>query len=83
MGEIETVGAEKMGWLDLPRGTSYPTFPYLAKLPRYFWHDPEFYLGRFCILLHQTLKVVHAEGSMCARDAAPTLLQKYTWQKVR
>ena len=28
MGEIETVGAEKMGWLDLPRGTSYPTFPY-------------------------------------------------------
>ena len=29
MGEIETVEAEKMGWLDLPRGTSYPTFPYL------------------------------------------------------
>ena len=29
MGEIETVGAEKMGWLDLPRGTSYPTFPYV------------------------------------------------------
>ena len=28
MGEIETVEAEKMGWLDLPRGTSYPTFPY-------------------------------------------------------
>ena len=24
----ETVEAEKMGWLDLPRGTSYPTFPY-------------------------------------------------------
>ena len=30
MGEIETVEAEKMGWLDLPRGTSYPTFPYLT-----------------------------------------------------
>ena len=30
MGEIETVGAEKMGWLDLPRGTSYPTFPYVG-----------------------------------------------------
>ena len=29
MGEIETVEAEKIGWLDLPRGTSYPTFPYL------------------------------------------------------
>ena len=29
MGEIETVEAEKMGWLALPRGTSYPTFPYL------------------------------------------------------
>ena len=29
MGEIETVEAEKMGWLDLPRGTSYPTFPYI------------------------------------------------------
>ena len=28
MGEIETVEAEKMGWLALPRGTSYPTFPY-------------------------------------------------------
>ena len=28
MGEIETVEAEKMGWLDLPRGTSYPTLPY-------------------------------------------------------
>ena len=28
MDEIETVKAEKMGWLDLPRGTSYPTFPY-------------------------------------------------------
>ena len=28
MGEIETVEAENMGWLDLPRGTSYPTFPY-------------------------------------------------------
>ena len=28
MGEIETLGAEKMGWFDLPRGTSYPTFPY-------------------------------------------------------
>ena len=32
MGEIETVEAEKMGWLDLPRGTSYPTFPYT-------WHQ--------------------------------------------
>ena len=30
MGEIETVEAEKMGWLDLPRGASYPTFPYLG-----------------------------------------------------
>ena len=30
MGEIETVEAEKMGWLDLPRGTSYPTFPYFG-----------------------------------------------------
>ena len=29
MGEIETVEAEKMGWLDLPRGTYYLTFPYL------------------------------------------------------
>ena len=28
MGDIEAVEAEKMGWLDLPRGTSYPTFPY-------------------------------------------------------
>ena len=32
MGEIETVEAEKMGWLDLPRGTSgivalSPMFP--------------------------------------------------------
>ena len=32
MGEIETVEAEKMGWLDLPRGTSYPTFPYRSNL---------------------------------------------------
>ena len=30
MGEIETVEAEKMGWLDLHRGTSYPTFPYIS-----------------------------------------------------
>ena len=44
---------------------------YLAKVPGYFWHGSEFYLGRFCILLHQTSKVVHAEGFMCARDAAP------------
>ena len=28
MGEIETIKAEKMGWLDLPHGTSCPTFPY-------------------------------------------------------
>ena len=28
MGEIETVEAEKMGWIELPRRTSYPTFPY-------------------------------------------------------
>ena len=27
MGEIETVEAEKMGWIDLPRGTSHLTFP--------------------------------------------------------
>ena len=32
MGEIETVEAEKMGWLDLPRGASYPTFPYRVHL---------------------------------------------------
>ena len=31
MGVIETVQAEKMRWLDLPRGTSYPTFPYIPK----------------------------------------------------
>ena len=30
MGEIETVEAEKMGWLVLPPGTSYPTFPYIS-----------------------------------------------------
>ena len=30
MGEIETAEAEKMGWLDLPRGTSYPTSPTVA-----------------------------------------------------
>ena len=29
MGEIETVEAEKMGWIYLPRGTFYPTFPYI------------------------------------------------------
>ena len=34
MSEIETVEAEKMGWLDLPRGTSYPTFPYLCTSAR-------------------------------------------------
>ena len=34
MGEIETVEAEKMGWIDLPRGTSYPTFPYTV-VPRF------------------------------------------------
>ena len=28
MGEIETVEAEKMGWIYLPRGTFYPTLPY-------------------------------------------------------
>ena len=32
MDDIETVEAEKMGWLDLPRGTSYPTFPYVLYL---------------------------------------------------
>ena len=32
MDEIETVETEKMGWLDLPRGTSYPTFPYAHNL---------------------------------------------------
>ena len=31
MGEIETEEAEKMGWLHLPRGTSYLTFPYLQE----------------------------------------------------
>ena len=41
MGEIETVGAEKMGWLDLPRGTSYPTFPYYPNLPYFgYWCSP-------------------------------------------
>ena len=29
MGEIQIIEAEKMGWHDLPRGTSYPTFPYV------------------------------------------------------
>ena len=29
MGEIETVEAEKMGWIYLPRGTFYPTLPYM------------------------------------------------------
>ena len=28
MGEVETVEAEKMGWIYLPRGTFYPTLPY-------------------------------------------------------
>ena len=28
MGEIETVEAEKIGWIYLPRGTFYPTLPY-------------------------------------------------------
>ena len=30
MGEIETVEAEKMGWIYLPCGTFYPTFPYIC-----------------------------------------------------
>ena len=30
MGEIETVEAEKMGWIYLPRGTFYSTLPYGA-----------------------------------------------------
>ena len=33
MGEIETVEAEKMGWLDLPRGTSYPNSALLTTYP--------------------------------------------------
>ena len=28
MGQIETVEAEKIGWIYLPRGTFYPTLPY-------------------------------------------------------
>ena len=32
MWEIETVEAEKMGWIYLPRGTFYPTFPYMSAL---------------------------------------------------
>ena len=36
MGEIETVETEKMGWLDLPRGTSYPTFPYISSADYFF-----------------------------------------------
>ena len=31
MGKIETVEAEKMGWIYLPRGTFYPTLPYLIR----------------------------------------------------
>ena len=31
MGEIETVEAEKMGWIYLPRGTFYPTLPYVIQ----------------------------------------------------
>ena len=33
MGEIETVEAEKMGWIYLPRGTFYPTLPYQPAFP--------------------------------------------------
>ena len=36
MGEIETVEAEKMGWLDLSRGTSYPVFPYIGIMTSLF-----------------------------------------------
>ena len=32
MGEIETVEVEKMGWIYLPRGTLYPTLPYVTKI---------------------------------------------------
>ena len=32
MGEIETVEAEKMGWIYLPRGTFYPTLPYVIRM---------------------------------------------------
>ena len=34
MGEIETVEAEKMEWLDLPRGTSYPLSPTHRRIAR-------------------------------------------------
>ena len=36
MGEIETVEAEKMGWLDLSRGTSNPVFPYIGIMTSLF-----------------------------------------------
>ena len=40
MGEIETVEAETMGWIDLPRGTSYPNFPYTyTEYVIFMWND--------------------------------------------
>ena len=39
MGEIETEEAEQMRWLDLPRGTSYPTFPYIISKENYRSED--------------------------------------------
>ena len=44
MGEIETVEAEKMGWIYLARGTFYPTLPYHERVlsgPLERRHSPE------------------------------------------
>ena len=40
MGEIETVEAEKIGWIYLPRGTFYPTLPYLDRFATFFRTSP-------------------------------------------
>ena len=54
MGEIETVEAEKMGWLDLPRGTSYPTFPYSRISMTSFRH---IYMKNKREILRQSIKL--------------------------
>ena len=61
MGEIETVEAEKMGWLDLPRGTSYPLSPIWLYL-QYYWAGlaQTCSLGPFAVSRILSLRLIHA-----------------------
>ena len=74
MGEIETVEAEKMGWIYLPRGTFYPTLPYISRfavcavrLKFCRW------ASKLSYVIHISVALQQQAGHTCVMLSAPTV----------